>query len=218
MTAAILEHDLPGLLVSLRVAREDAARCVALFTRMREETSATARLLSWDIIRRDCRLGTNVYVMLRFASTRAMLEWKSDPSQLPLMAEIEALALAEITERQARGRNGFFELDTASVPPPPMPPMWKRWTVSMLAVYPALVLLVVVLEPVTTRLPAPFGLFLVALVLTGLNTAFILPWLNKHLQTWLANSKTAIQGKAQLRATCSADCDHDDPDRGQDRR
>lgn len=201
MTAAILEPDLPGLLVSLRVARKDATRCVDRFARMREETSTAANLVSWDIIRRDFRLGTDVHVMLRFANTRAMIEWKSNPSQLALMAEIEALALTGILQQEAQGRNGSFELDTAIEGTPPMPPLWKRWTVSMLAVYPPLAILVVLLEPVTARLPAPLGLFLVALVLTGLNTAFILPWLNRNLRTWLAHGKTAVQDEAQLGAT-----------------
>lgn len=201
MTAAIPEHDLPGLLLSFRVARREAARCVDLVTRMRDDTGSAAGVVSWDIIRRDVGPGTDVHAMLRFASPRAMSVWRSHPSQRSRMAEIEALALTEILQQEAQGRHGSFELDTASEGTPPVPPLWKRWTVSMLAVYPPLVILVVLLEPVTARLPAPLGLFLVALVLTGLNTAFILPWLNRNLRTWLAHGKTAVQDEAQLGAT-----------------
>lgn len=186
MTAAIPDHDLPGLLLSLRVARKDAVRCVDLFARMRDETVSDARLVSWDIIRRDCSLGTDVFVMLRFTSRLSMTAWQRDPAQRALLAEIEALALSEIEVQEARGRNGCFELVTTRHGQPRVPPLWKRWTISMMAVYPALVILVLLLEPVTNRLPAALGLFMVALVLTGLNTAFILPWLNKRLRTWLS--------------------------------
>ena len=201
MTAAILEQDLPGLLISLCVAQQDAARCVDLFARMQEETGSDARFVCRDILRRDCRLSTDIHVVLRFDSMRAMMAWKSDHSQLALMAEIEALALTEISQQEARGRNGSFELATASEGPPPVPPLWKRWTVSMLAVYPALVVLVVLLDPVTARLPAPLGLFLVALVLTGLNTAFILPWLNKYFRTWMSKGTIVARGKLRPWAT-----------------
>ena len=200
MTATIHEHDMPGLLCSLRVAKKDAARCVDLFARIRDETGSDARLVSWDIIRRDCRLGTDVHVMLRFVSTRAMMAWKSDPLQLALMPEIEALALTGISQQEALGRKGSFKLITARHEPPAVPPLWKRWTVSMLAVYPALVILVVLLDPITVRFPAPLSLFLVALVLTGLNTAFMLPWLNRLLRNWLSHRDIWARRSGRTRA------------------
>jgi antibiotic biosynthesis monooxygenase (ABM) superfamily enzyme len=201
MTAAIPEHDLPGLLLSCRVARRDAARCVDLVTRMRDDAGSAAGVVSWDIIRRDVGPGTDVHALLRFASPRAMSAFRSHPAQRARMAELEAMAPSGIAQQEARGSRGSFDLATASDAPPPVPPLWKRWTVSMLAVYPALVLLVVLLDPVTARLPAPLGLFVVALVLTGLNTAFLLPWLNTYLKGWLAQGTTAARHHQRPRGT-----------------
>ena len=56
---------------------------------------------------------------------------------------------------------------------------------SIVAVYPALVLLVALLAPVTDRVPGPVGLLLVVVILTGLTTAFIVPWLGRRLHGWL---------------------------------
>lgn len=73
-------------------------------------------------------------------------------------------------------------------PPPPIqkiPAFWKRWTVSMIAVYPALIGLVYGLSPVTANMPRPISLFIVALLLTGLNARYLVPFLNRHLQGWL---------------------------------
>ncbi|MBU1315808.1 MAG: hypothetical protein KJ947_21195 [Alphaproteobacteria bacterium] len=72
------------------------------------------------------------------------------------------------------------------IPKPQQPKFWKRWVVSMLAVYPALILLVVVTRPFTEGMPAAASLFIVALLLTGLNTGLILPFLNRCLASWLA--------------------------------
>lgn len=71
-------------------------------------------------------------------------------------------------------------------PKPQQPKFWKRWVVSMLAVYPALILIVLVTRPFTQSMPMAVSLFIVALLLTGLNTGLILPCLNRKLGRWLA--------------------------------
>lgn len=71
---------------------------------------------------------------------------------------------------------------------PTQPRFWKRWVVSMLAVYPALILLVLATRPFTQNMPLAASLFIVALLLTGLNTGLILPFLNRRLGHWLAAS------------------------------
>ena len=56
---------------------------------------------------------------------------------------------------------------------------------SMLAVYPALIVLVYLLQPITSRLPLPLELLIVVLILTGLTTAYIVPWLTRQMHGWL---------------------------------
>lgn len=65
------------------------------------------------------------------------------------------------------------------------PAFWKRWAVSMLAVYPPLVILVYLSRTVLSGVPTPVSLFLIALCLTGLSTGIVLPFLNRRLATWL---------------------------------
>ncbi|AJE47685.1 hypothetical protein [Celeribacter indicus] len=71
------------------------------------------------------------------------------------------------------------------LPHTPLPPFWKRWLVSMIAVYPALIVIFYMLRPVAANLPTPLSLFLVAFFLTGLNARYILPFLNRRLPRWL---------------------------------
>ena len=65
------------------------------------------------------------------------------------------------------------------IPKPQQPKFWKRWVVSMLAVYPALILLVVVTRPFTEGMPAAASLFIVALLLTGLVGILGMGWLRR---------------------------------------
>ena len=75
--------------------------------------------------------------------------------------------------------------DTAGEHPRRHPPFWKRWTVSMLAVYPPLVALVYLSRSVLKGVPTAASLFLIAACLTGLSTGLILPFLHRRLAGWL---------------------------------
>lgn len=75
-----------------------------------------------------------------------------------------------------------------AAPHAPQPKFWKRWVISMLAVYPALILLVALTRPFTRDMPIAASLFIVALLLTGFNTGLILPFLNRRFGRWLAAS------------------------------
>ena len=79
---------------------------------------------------------------------------------------------------------GYLSADKDKPPRPA--PVWKRWALSMIGVYPLLVALFYLLQPITAQLPVPGALFLVALVLTGLNTGYVLPFLNRRLGGWLS--------------------------------
>ena len=121
----------------------------------------------------------------RFDSSDAVEAWRASPERQALLGEIEAMAITDISRQQMAGSSIWFE-PIGVFPNPPAPPrLWKRWLVSILAVYPALVLLVALMAPVTDRLPQPLGLLVVVMVLTGLTTAFIVPWLTHRLHRWL---------------------------------
>ncbi len=71
------------------------------------------------------------------------------------------------------------------VVPRSIPVFWKRWAVSMLAVYPPLVCLVLASRYVLDSTHVVLSLFIIATCLTGLTTGLILPFLNRHLHDWL---------------------------------
>lgn len=79
---------------------------------------------------------------------------------------------------------GAIVLEPETVPQRP-PLFWKRWVVSLLGVYPLLIIIFYALQPFTRNLPVPVSLFLVALVLTGVNARFVAPYLARKMQNWI---------------------------------
>ncbi|GLO80303.1 hypothetical protein [Sulfitobacter litoralis] len=93
--------------------------------------------------------------------------------------EIAVPAKSKITNgKQARDESDLVEMRS-------MPVFWKRWAVSMLAVYPPLVCLVLASRYVLDSTPVVLSLFIIATCLTGLTTGLILPFLNRQLHDWL---------------------------------
>ncbi|WP_093424945.1 antibiotic biosynthesis monooxygenase [Tranquillimonas alkanivorans] len=178
----------PGtMLFALRVSREDADVCAEKLAVLNERLVRADGFISLDVIRRNGGLGTDFFVLIRFTDVDSLEAWRGSRERANLVSEIERMAIVDISRQQVAGSNIWFEPIT-SMPSPIKPPkLWKRWVTSMLAVYPALIVLVKVMEPLTDRLPVELGLFMVALVLTGLTTAFIVPWLTRILQPWLSS-------------------------------
>lgn len=186
MVKAHLIDNPPGcLLVAMRVRHSDAGLCAAKLAALNDVMSGFDGFQSLDVIRRDGGLGTDFYIIARFRDVPSLDRWRSAPERMAHLQEIEALAITDVSRQRAEGSTIWFEPIT-SMPSPPKPPLfWKRWTVSMLAVYPALIVLVTLFAPITSHLPQPLGLLVVALVLTGLTTAYIIPWLTRLLHRWL---------------------------------
>jgi antibiotic biosynthesis monooxygenase (ABM) superfamily enzyme len=65
------------------------------------------------------------------------------------------------------------------------PAFWKRWLISMVAVYPPLVVLVFAFRALFYDMPTLLSLFLIAASLTALTTGLILPLLHRRLGGWL---------------------------------
>ncbi|WP_425416931.1 hypothetical protein [Oricola indica] len=186
--AEILEGNPGRLLVALRVRQADAEKCAQKLMLMNRRMAQTEGFISLDVIRRDGGLGTDFFVIARFDSIWTLEKWRGSPERMSVLAEIEEMAIIDVSRQYVAGANIWFE-PIVSLPSPPKPPLlWKRWITSMIAVYPPLIILVPLLKPVTAPLPEVLGLLVVGTILTGLTTAFISPFLTRRLGPWLTRA------------------------------
>ena len=173
------------MLVALRVRQADAEKCSEKLLSMNGRMKRAPGFLNLDVIRRDGGLGTDFYVLACSESQQSMENWRVSSERHELLDDIEQMAISDVSRQYTAGCNIWFQPIT-SLPSAPKPPLfWKRWVVSMLAVYPALIFLVYLLAPFTRNLPQALGLLVVATILTGLTTAFIVPFLTQRLGFWL---------------------------------
>lgn len=186
LSADHLSIDSTSYLVSLRVRYEDAEQLTDYLSILITKLKQTQGFQSIDTIQRKGGQGVDFYLVTRFQTAQDLESWKTSAQRIEALEPIEALSIADISRQQASGSNIWFEPVTC-LPSQPKPPLlWKRWVLSILAVYPLLILLINLLRPIISNLPEALGLFLVVSILTGLTTAFIVPWLTTKLQTWLA--------------------------------
>lgn len=175
-------------LVSLRINYSDLDTFSAHLSKLTALLEKHFGFESIDVIHQDDGQGIDIFCIARFKSKEHLETWKLSPSRKIVLAPIEALSVVDVARQQACGSNIWFE-PIVNLPSPHKPPLlWKRWAVSLLAVYPALVILIYLLKPIISIVPEPLGLLVVATILTGLTTAFIAPWLTKKLHKWLINN------------------------------
>lgn len=186
--AQLLDDQPSSLFVALQVRKADAVQCAETLSKLNERLKTADGFRDLDVIRRDDGRIVDFYIVARFRNEEALDRWRSDPERRALLDDVQSLALNEIGRQEATGSTVWFEPIVSKPGAPTPPPLWKRWTLSMVAVYPPLVFLVTLLEPLTEHLPQPVSLFIVAVVLTGLTTAYLIPWLTRRLQRWLAAS------------------------------
>tara|TARA_Y100000310_G_C20634066_1_gene790244 strand:- start:889 stop:1473 length:585 start_codon:yes stop_codon:yes gene_type:complete len=174
-------------LVSLRINYSDVDRFASHLAKLNLLLEDHDGFESIDIVRRDDGQGIDIFCIARFRSKDDLEAWKLSPDRKTVLDPIETLSVLDVARQQAYGSNIWFE-PVVNLPIPPKPPrLWKRWIVSLVAVYPALIVLIYLLKPITSKVPEPIGLLLVATILTGITTALIAPWLTKKLQKWLVS-------------------------------
>ncbi|WP_206835833.1 hypothetical protein [Marinobacterium iners] len=175
-------------LVSLRINHSAIDRLATHLSQLNLLLKDHAGFESIDIVRRDDGQGVEIFCILRFKCKDDLESWKLSSDGKAILNPTEALSVLDVTRQQACGSSIWFE-PVVRLPIPPKPPrLWKRWLVSLVAVYPALIVLIYLLKPITSKVAEPIGLLLVATVLTGVTTALIAPWLSKRLHKWLISN------------------------------
>lgn len=177
--------DSATLLFTIRVSRADAAACECRLKALNRLLREREGFRSIEVVRRDDADGADFILLVHFDTERNLEAWKAAPERLTAIAGIESLALGAFQRQQAVGSDIWFDTIERQVPGHARIPFWKRWVLSVIAVYPGLLVLLELAEPLVGWLPRPLSLFLIVVAMTGLMTAFIMPWLMHRFESWL---------------------------------
>lgn len=124
------------------------------------------------------------------AQSEVVFTLKNNVSHGGLSGHEKVGGLGAELEKRLGALSKDVQIDAIALEPdkvPQRPPLfWKRWVVSLLGVYPLLIIIFYALQPLTRSLPVPVSLFLIALVLTGVNARYVAPYLARRMQYWIA--------------------------------
>lgn len=144
--------------------------------------------LSVDTVRHVRTHQMEYTILLRFADETSAHQWKERPEIATKLAAINELTGGPTRIVESAGL-GLW-VDHIPGAEPALPPYWKRVVLSVLGVYPMLMVLLAVLNPMTASLPRPLQVLCVVIVLACLLTWPIMPTLGKWLRPWLTAKTT----------------------------
>jgi uncharacterized protein len=136
------------------------------------------------------------HILFSFADRRSLRAWLDSPERHRWLARVDELLEADRGLQQLTGLETWFKLPGSNVPTMKPPPRWKMWLVSMVAVYPLVLALQVLVVPRMSGLPLPLIALVFPLVLLTLMTFVVMPVVTRLLRRWLGprHDDEAVQG------------------------
>ncbi|WP_085909061.1 antibiotic biosynthesis monooxygenase [Kiloniella majae] len=162
-------------------------RYEALVDELHQFFEAEDGFLSVDTVRYNRPHQIEYTVLSRWADEKAAQQWRKNKLIQKKLSQIEAITggAADIVEASGIGL-WFDHIEGAEAGlPPGLPPIWKRIVLSVIGVYPMLILLLELTAPIIGSLPQLLQVFIIVVVLSTLLTWPIMPWLSRLLQPWL---------------------------------
>ena len=181
-----LEPAPATLLFTMSVGATDAEAAGAEMRALNAALRAQPGFRHLDVLRREEGGTVEFSMLVRFADEASLAAWKEAPERLAAIARVEAFARSAPRREEAVGHDNWFNPIMVTGPArPPLPPLWKRWVVSIIAVYPGLVVLLLISEPLLSGFPWLLRIFVVVVAMTGLMAVWIVPTLTRLLHKWL---------------------------------
>jgi uncharacterized protein len=138
------------------------------------------------------------HILFSFADRRSLRAWLDSEERRRWLARGGELLEADRGLQQLTGLETWFKLPGANVPTMKPPPRWKMWLVSIVAVYPLVLVFQALLVPRMAGLPLPLRALLFPLVLLTLMTFVVMPVVTRVLRRWLGPRQDAEPPEGQL--------------------
>ncbi len=139
-------------------------------------------------------------VVFRFDSAASLQGWLDSKQRAEWLAKAEPLLESWHLHKVSGGLGGWFEVSKDGVGAR-VAPAWKQAMTVLVALYPTIMLLRLVLSPQLTDLPAAVSVMISAVVSVAILTWCLMPCATWMLRTWLdprASSRTTAVGTAAV--------------------
>ena len=122
--------------------------------------------------------------IIKFNNQKNINDWMNSSTHAKWLAELPDLIDHGADMQQASGLELWFSRPKCLVSTDP-PPIWKQIVLSVAIVYPLIVVLNLMLNPITGNLPWLLSLFISVVILSSLLAHPIMPFATKLLRNWL---------------------------------
>ena len=171
------------LAVTDHVPTDAKVRYEALVAELHKLFETQGGFLSVDTVRHNREHQVEYTILSRWSDEAAVTQWRKNHTIREKLSEIEAITGGPAQHVQAVGLGMW--VDHAEGLASGLPPAWKRIAMSVVAVYPMLLLLMALSAPIVGALPQALQVLIIVIVLSALLTWPIMPWLSKLLRPWL---------------------------------
>lgn len=178
------------LLNSTKIKSSDTEMYANLLRKLNSQLLDTRGFRGLDVVHRDQGRFAEFLILVRFESEESLNHWKTSKSRLEAIAELDRLAVAPAVRQEQFGHDLWFNSIVHAEIGTFEPPFWKRWALSIVAVYPPLLILAALAGIFLKFLPPYLSMLTVVVALTGILTAFVMPLLTRLAQGWLMKEKS----------------------------
>jgi antibiotic biosynthesis monooxygenase (ABM) superfamily enzyme len=131
------------------------------------------------------------HVVYKFTDRDRFRSWVESDERHRWLAKVEGLTEDDPELQQTTGLETWFDLPGSDGSPRRPPPRWKMWLVSLLAVYPLVVVFQWLLAPLVEDWPLPLKAAMFPLVLLTLMTYVVMPLVTRLLRRLLRRTPEA---------------------------
>ena len=172
--------------VTVHVVRPVPAEHREAFERALQTTIAASRRapghLGVEVLRPEGQ-GRDYHIIFRFDDQERLDAWQALPETVAQLAELDGWTVGPPQRTVLTGLETWFTLPASPAHPPP--PRWKMAVVTWLGLFPLVLLLLKLLEPVARHLPWPVPIGLTTMLAVALMTWVVMPRLTRLFAGWL---------------------------------
>jgi antibiotic biosynthesis monooxygenase (ABM) superfamily enzyme len=159
-----------------------------------EEFAEWAKTLTLAATRTPGNLGATVihedgsrdfHLIEQFVNREALQRWLDSPERAALHEQVRDSAEARTAVQQRTGLETWFYVPSHAGATMRPPPRWKQWLVSVVAVYPLVLLFQMFVIPLVADWPVWARAALFPLVILTLMTYVVMPVVSRLLRGWL---------------------------------